>query len=412
MTAAQEWRLNWPLVFSAMIGLSFGSIPAATLGLFMAPLEQAFGWSRGEISAGMTIFALVGLPLGPLVGILVDRFGARRIVIPGLVMVGTSFAAFGTITGAYWQWIAVWVLYTVSSIFIRSLVFNTAVSGAFLAGRGLAIAVVLAGLAIAQTLAPPLAEGIIASYGWRSAYIVIGLGWAGFALILVLLFFRTRSAPVAPQTGGDSAEQAARPGGISVRQALRSPIVIRIGLAISLQALVGAGVLIHLVPMLTWAGLSRAEAAGLAALLGLASFAGNFVAGWLMDRVRGGLAPLLFFALPALGHVLILYGGASLATLTAAVAVLGVGGGAALQIGIYLTTRYAGVRNFGTIYGIITSFQAGLSGIGPLVAGLIFDATGAYTLVLVIAAPIALLTGLLIFGLGPYPDFTADGERT
>lgn len=412
MTAAQEWRLNWPLVFSAMIGLSFGSIPAATLGLFMAPLEQAFGWSRGEISAGMTIFALVGLPLGPVVGILVDRFGARRIVIPGLVLVGTSFAAFGTITGAYWQWIAVWILYTFSSIFIRSLVWNTAVSGAFLAGRGLAIAVVLAGLAIAQTLAPPLAEALISSFGWRSAYIVIGLGWAGFSLVLVLLFFRTRSAPVTPQTEEDSAAQPTRPGGITVRQAMRSPTIIRIGLAISLQALVGAGVLIHLVPLLTWVGLSRAEGAGLAALLGLASFGGNFVAGWLMDRTRSGLAPLFFFCLPAFGYLLILYGGASLAILTAAVLVLGVGGGAALQIGIYLTTRYAGVRNFGTIYGIITSFQAGLSGIGPLVAGLIFDATGGYTLVLIIAAPIALLTGLLIFGLGPYPDFTADSERT
>ena len=409
-SAAQEWRLNWPLVLAAMVGLSFGSIPAATLGLFMDPLEQAFGWNRAEISLGMTIFALVGLPLGPVVGILVDRFGARKIVIPGLVLVGTSFASFSLITGAYWQWIAVWVFYTISSIFIRSLVWNTAVSGVFLAGRGLAIAMVLGGLAIAQTAAPPLADLLIGVFGWRSAYVVIGLGWAGFALVLVVLFFKDRSKSAS--TPREAGQDDRRPGGISVAEAVRNPIVIRIALAISLQALIGSGVLIHFVPMLTWAGLARTEAAGLAALLGLASFTGTFCAGWLMDRVRGSLVPLFFFALPALGHVLILLGGTSFVMLAGAALLLGMGTGGALQIGVYLTTRYAGLRNFGTIYGIITSFQAGLAGVGPFVAGLIFDATDAYTMVLLIAAPITVLTGALVLALGPYPEFAKGGYES
>ena len=406
LTAGQEWRVNWPLVLAAMIGLSFGSIPSATLGLFMHPLEQEFGWNRAEISLGMTIFAVVGLPLGPIIGMMVDRFGARRIVIPGLVLVGTSFASFSLMTGDYWQWMAIWVLYTISSIFIRSLVWNTAVSASFLAGRGLAIAVVMSGLAIAQMAGPPLTDRLIDAFGWRSAYTIIGLGWAGVALVLVLLFFKDRTTALpARHARQESGQAVQRPGGISVRQALRNPVVIRIGFAISLQALIGAGVLIHLVPMLTLAGLSRTEAAGLAALLGLASFFGNFAAGWLMDRVRGNLVPFCFFASPALGYLLIFYGGSSMAIFSAAVVVLGIGGGGALQIGIYLTTRYAGLRNFGTIYGIISSLQSGLSGVGPLVTGLIFDATGTYSLVLLMAMPTAVFTGLLVFGLGRYPDF-------
>src|SRR5262245_14934745 len=100
-TAGQEWRAYGLIVLSAMIGVSMGTVPTSTLGMFMEPLQREFGWSRTEISYGLSVFAIVGLPLAPMGGLLVDKFGARRIAIPGLVFSGAIFACFSLMTGAY-----------------------------------------------------------------------------------------------------------------------------------------------------------------------------------------------------------------------------------------------------------------------------------------------------------------------
>ncbi|PEQ11815.1 hypothetical protein B2G71_15345 [Novosphingobium sp. PC22D] len=404
LSAREEWRANWPMVVAAMAGLSFASIPAATLGLFIAPLEQRFGWTRAEISFGMTIFALVSLPLAPFAGALVDRIGGRRVGLPGVAASGLAFAAFALLGGALVQWLLTWVVYSLAALGIRSVVWNTAISSAFSAGRGLAIAVVLGGLSLSQMAAPPLAEFFIANFGWRSAYLALGLGWAGIAFVLVLAFFKVRRPATATDRGPESAEAPAL-SGLTLGEAMRSLAMLRISLAIVIFGLVATGITIHMVPMLTGNGATRAEAASLAVVLGLGSLLGNLGAGWLTDRVRSALLPLACFALPGVGQAVLLSGTDNLAVLGFGIAALGLGAGAALQVGIYLSTRYAGLRHFGKIYGVISSCQAGASGIGPLVVGIAYDATQSYALVLGTALPLTALSALLVFGLGPYPDF-------
>src|SRR5690606_30110273 len=91
--------------------------------------------------------------------------------------------------------------------------------------------------------------------------------------------------------------------------------------------------------------------------------------------------------------------------LAAATFIIGCGGGAALHMILYLTTQYAGLRNFGTIYGSISALMGLGAGVGPLVAGWGHDATGSYAPFLTAAMPLLVLAGLLVFGLGPYPEF-------
>lgn len=411
-TASQEWRAYGLMVLSAMIGVSMGTVPTATLGLFMDPLQNEFGWSRTQISAGLSVFAIVGLPLAPLGGWLVDRFGARRIAIPGLLFSGLIFAGFSLMTGAYWQWLAIWVLYTVASIGTRTLVWNTAISAAFSASRGLAIAVLLCGTALATSLAPSVAHGLMEQWGWRGGYLGLGLGWAGVGLLMVLIFFHDhrKLGKAKKPAEGTAAVAAPRLGGLSVRQAFRTLRLYRIAIAIFLQSLMGAAVIVHLVPMLTADGLSRAEAAGMAAIMGVGSMAGKIATGWMIDRFAGSLIPFLCYSGPALGYLLLLKSSGSALLLSAAVLVLGYCSGAALQLATYLTTRYAGMRNFGTIFGFISAFLALSAGIGPPLAGAVFDATGEYTLLMIVGIPVALVAGLLVFGLGPYPEFKPDDE--
>jgi MFS family permease len=410
-TAAQEWRAYGLIVLSAMLGVSMGTVPTATLGLFMDPLQREFGWSRTEISFGLTVFAIIGLPLAPFGGWLVDKFGARRIAIPGLAFSGLIFAGFSLMTGAYWQWLAIWVAYTFASIGTRTLVWNTAISAAFSTSRGLAIAVLLCGTALATSLAPTVTHWLMEEWGWRGGYLGLGLGWAGIGLVLVLVFFHDHrkldkaKLAAAGGAGGANAVAAPRLGGLTVRQAFRTLRLYRIAIAIFLQSVMGAAVIVHLVPMLTADGLSRAEAAGMAAVMGVGSMVGKIATGWLIDRFTGSLIPFLCYSGPAVAYLLLLKGSGTALMLSVAVAVLGYCSGGALQLATYLTTRYAGMRNFGTIFGFISAFLALSAGIGPPMAGAIFDATGDYTLLLIIGIPVALVAGLMVFGLGPYPEF-------
>lgn len=411
LRAAQEWRRHWLLVLSALAGLTVATLPTATLGMFMQPLADDFGWSRTRVTAGLTLFALVSMPLIPFAGVLIDRFGPRRIGVPGLLVCGACFAAFGLMSGPYWQWIALWLIYTVASLTICMVVWTSAVSHAFTASRGLALAMVLCGSPIATGVAPTVIRLLMAEWGWRGAYIGMGAGWVGLAFVLALLFFHDARRPVAATSSGDAAPQEL-PGGLTLGQAMRSGRILRIGFALFVASLLGSGLLVHIVPLLGAKGLTLAEATTMAAIFGGMAIIGKLLTGWLVDRVSGSLLPVLGYAGPAMGYVLLLQGSSTAGMVTLAMVVLGYCAGASLQLGTYLTTRYAGLRNFGAIFGVFSSLMGVGGGLGPLIAGGIFDATGGYAPMLAGSIPLAIAAGLAVFRLGPYPEFAAEPMTT
>ena len=406
-TPREEWRAYWPLVLSAMVGLSLGTIISTTLGLFMEPLSNEFGWSRSQISAGMLAIAIVATPLTPFAGALVDRYGPRTVGIPGIIVSGLALAAFSLLNGDITLWFAAWLAYAFFSLFIRTIVWNTAVSNTFVTGRGLALAVTLCGTSLASTLAPLLARWLIDSYGWRFAYAALGLGWGGIALVLVVLLFHDARSRLARQTamGTAPAIPAQLPGGLTLGEALRDSRMIRIGIAIFLQIMISGAIAVHLVPLLTTMGVTRSEAAGIAAVMGIAGLASRLVIGVLFDRYTTGFIPFACFAAPAIAYSILLQGHGSFWLLTLAVALLGFASGGTLHASTYLTTRYAGVRHFGKIFGVISSILGFAGGIGPLIGGLIYDESGSYTPLMITAIPMALVAGLLVCRLGPYPVY-------
>lgn len=401
-TARQEWRAHWGLVLAAMLGTSYVAIPSVVLGLFIAPLQDAFGWSRAEISAGMTVFALVGTPLAPFAGALADRFGSRAVALPGLLLNSLVFAGFGLVSGSIWLWLGAWGAYTLTGLLIRSMVWNRAASNAFSASRGLALAVIMSGSSLGQIAAPVIAQWLIADYGWRLAFASLGLGWGGFALVAVLLLFHEprRAAPA-----DTSVAQAPAQGGLTLTQALRDIRMIRIAGAILLQSVIMVGLMVHLYPLLTGEGVPPVQAANLVAAVGIASLAGQFATGSLADRLKGSLLPVACFAVPACGYAVLLLAPGAGPLLWLGVLMVGLGGGATMNITVYLTTRYAGLGHFGKIFGLISSCMGLGAGLGPLVAGRIFDATGSYDAFLTVAAIAVGLAALMLFRLGPYPRF-------
>lgn len=409
-TAKAEWQRHWPLAFVSTAGLTFSPIAVYSLGLMMEPLQQEFGWSRGDISAGMIVVSIFAILFSSPVGAVIDRFGARRVALPGMLAGMIGIAALSLANGALWQWMALWVFYAIAALFIKTTLWCAAVSKAFFASRGLALGVVLCGTAISQTLTPKVAQLLIDNFGWRSAYQILGLGWGGLLLVLLFLFFHdVRGAAPSGKAAADSAPAAVLPG-YTFAEAMRTRQIVQVIGAGAVSSIVGVGIAIHIVPILVETGQSRSDAATLAGLFGLSMIAGKLITGSLLDRFQGNLVPFVSYALPVVGMVILLAGTGATVAAVLAVAVIGYAGGATAQSSAYLITRYGGLKSFGAILGINSSVIGLAMGFGPWFAGKVFDMTGSYHLVLLAAAPLYVIAGLLVIGLGPYPDFAARRE--
>lgn len=410
MTAADEWRTYWGIVLAGFLGTSLVTLPSVTLGLFMDPLEAEFGWTRAEISFGLTIFALVSTPLGPFAGALADRFGSRRIAVPGTLLNGLFLAAFGLMTGMYWQFVAIWALYSSTLLLMRSTVWNRAATSTFSASLGLALAMMIGGIPLAQTAGPIVAQWLIADHGWRVAYLSLGLGWGGITLLVALLWFREPRDRQKAEGGGPRAHSSPAQGGQSFGSAMRDPRILRITLAALLQSVIGGGLAVHLFPLLTGQGLARETAAGILAVMGMAALGGQLVTGFLSDRVKSTLLPMSAFFVPGMAFALLLEPTGSAVLLTLAVVCAGYGMASCVMIVTYLVSRYGGVANFGKIHGIISACFGLGGGLGPFIAGTVFDRTGSYDAFLIGSIVIALFNVALVCRLGPYPEFPAVEE--
>ena len=410
-TAKAEWGAHWPKVASGMIGMSFYAMLTYHFGLFIQPLQKEFGWSREAISWGLFIYTGGAFLLGPVIGLLIDRFGSRKIGIIGIIGTSLTLSALSFANGSLTQWYLLWLAIACTALGVKSTVWGAAISSLFTASRSLALSLVLSGSALAQFCAPLIANAVIADKGWRTAYQWLGLGWGGLALVLIVFFFfDAHDQKKKPES--ISAAPVSSLGGLTVRQALRSTIIWRIAIANLFMSLMGAGVSVHMVPILTGEGLDRTSAAGMAAAAGIAGLIGKLLTGALLDHIRGNLIPFLGFAFGAIGYWLLLNQLHSTAALTAGAMVLGFTSGAGLQITTYLCSRYAGMRNFGLIYACIASMLMGGTAVGPVIAGRVFDQTGSYHGLLLAAIPTVLICALMFIGLGPYPVFDEPETKT
>jgi predicted MFS family arabinose efflux permease len=399
----EEWRRNWTLVLACAFGFSFSSVINYAFGLFIEPLGTEFGWNRAQVSLGLSISSLLSVLISPLIGILIDRWGVRRLAVPGLLLLALSMSSFALANGSLTQWLALWAIFAIIDLSVKSTVWTTAVVGAFDRERSLAIAFTLGGVSLCQIIAPPLAQALIAGFGWRVAFIALGAGWGSVALLLAWLFLYDARGRNRRAGRHDAAPARREVHGLTLRAALASVPLLRIGAATFLTMLLGIAVLVHQVPILTAGGITRQHAAYIASLGGIAGIAGKFTTGWLMDRKDPGTVGASILALSALAYGLLLDRVRSVPLAIVAIVVTGFAAATKLQICAYMTSQYAGMRNFGAIFGIMSSLIALGSGIGPLLAGAVFDAWGTYDPLIIASVIGTLLAAALIARLGRYP---------
>jgi MFS family permease len=404
-SAAQEWRRRWPVVLAACAGTGMSAANSYATSLFFEPLEREFGWSRVEISSVHLFMAAAAILLGPAAGHAVDRYGARRVAILGIFAVAGAFSLFAFTGPQLWTWQALWVLMALASLLMQPMVWSSAVASFFSAGRGFALAVTLSGTSICSVITPPLTVWLIDEFGWRMAFPLLICSWAIVVLPLVLLFF-TSERDLARKAGTLDSDGAVRVGFFTAfRQEALNPRFLQLLAAGFSVALVVVSVALTIVPILSANGIARGTAAGIAALLGLASICGRLTIGALLDRFSGRVIAAIAVSTPIVGSLVLLGAPGSITAASVAVVIFGFALGAELDILAYLTSRYFRVESFAMLFGVVGGFVGLAGAVGPVMLNAVYDATASYNLALWGVLPICLISAALFLTMGPYPVF-------
>ena len=399
-----EWRNYWFLPILGALGYATSVLYIYSMGPFIEPIQQEFSWSRAQISSGITITAagtaLFSIPIGALV----DRFGPRRIAIFGVIAVCCSVALLGTATGSDLNWVAIWCVLAFATIFVQTTVWASAVNSRFRASRGVALAVTLSGAAFAAAFFPVVASWLIERFGWRTAYFVMAAGWGAIAIPPIILFFRGASDK------NQTPEQAQPPEtltGLSVRDGFRSFPLYALVLAGGFFAFTVVGLMVHFIPILTGAGVGRIEAAALAGMIGLFSMVGRLGTGFLLDRLSAQRVGAVVFLFPLVGALILLSGLTDYYALSLAAIMIGLTLGAEVDVIAFLSARYFGMLNYGTLYGAVIGALSIGTAFGPLTAGWFFDVSGDYNQFLLLVCIMVVIASVMLLSLGraqPFDD--------
>ena len=405
--ARREWREGWPLPLTSAIGYGAGVAQIYSFGLFIAPLQRQFGWSRTATSSGLTVLSAI-LLLAPLAGTLIDRWGPRTIAIPGMLFYCAALASLSLAGHALWTWWLLWVLVGLGTLAIQPTTWASAVVSRFDHTRGLALSVTLCGSGLGAAILPLVTNRLLLSFGWRGAYGALGGVLALVSVPLLVLFFRDAKDLQSKRVQSGAGLHLPAANGMTFAEALRSSRFWRLAIVSFLAVGAIVALLVHFVPILTWKGLARTKAAEIAGVIGIGSIAGRLITGVLLDRINGSIVGAVGFSLPILVLLTLILAAANIPITAAAALLFGLTLGCEIDVLGYLTSRHFGMRNFGAVFGMLVGLQSLAVGAGPAIAAFVFDRTGSYQLVLIGLVPVFAASAILISTLGAYPAFGRD----
>ena len=396
MNEQNESSLTYPgwRIVAASAGcvfFSFASLLVYTFGVFLKPIAAEFHWSREAVSLSFGLAALSVAACSPLIGAMLDRISARRILLPCFAVFGCAFASLSILTGHLWHLYAVFIVLGVVGNGTAQLAHSRAISTWFYERRGTALALLMSGGAVGAMVLPVAAQFLIGAAGWRGAFAILG----GAVLVIALpLATRVKERPNERSVENTSS-------GVSTIEGLRSwPfwVIVTVLFAASLSQ---NGAITHLAALLTDRGVPSASAALAISVLGAATLGGRVVTGWLLDRYFAPRVAFCLLAVAALGTY-VLAGAHSAVTGFVGAALVGVGMGGEADVTPYLLGRYFGLRSFSTLYGFSWTAYALAGALGPVIMGRAFDATGSYEALLVRLAIFTMATASLMLLLPRY----------
>ncbi|HEV2134894.1 MAG TPA: MFS transporter [Terracidiphilus sp.] len=363
---------GWGVLAAAFTGVmvSFAPIIPYTFSLFLDPLHAAFGWKREAMDGAFALAAITVALVSPLIGILLDRFPPRRIIVPGILAFAVALATLSRLTPHIVQFYATFFVLGLVANATAQFAYTRTILTWFTTHRGIALALLLTGSGIGSILIPPLTEWMIQHHGWRSGFLLLGgIAILGLPLTAWLVRNRPEATIVRSEDHGDA--------GMTVSAALRTAAFWILAFITILSAFSENGLVTNLASILTQHGVLAATAALALSVRGGAGIIGRLGIGFAIDRVSPERIQSFVLALAAAGTLILAFAGGAWAALLGA-AILGVGLGSEADVGPYLLARYFGRRHFSVLYGLTWTAYAIGGATGPLWIGHLYDRAGAY----------------------------------
>jgi predicted MFS family arabinose efflux permease len=399
---------GWWVVLTAALGLLLGPTPitAFSFGVFLKPLIQEFHSSRGAVSLAFTLHATmvaVGLPFA---GRLIDRFGPRKVILLFSFMTGLILLSANFCSGRIWQLYLFYSAVGVASCGVAPVSYCDIIAHWFDRHRGRALGFMMAGLGAGALIMPSAAHYLIERFGWRMTF-----GFSGAAILLIsvpvlAMFLKEKPEQMGllPDGGLYPCTRLNKHGtdsGLSFPEAARTSTFWLLLCAFVLVAGGVSACSAHITGVLADRGLSARTAAFATSVFGGGLLVGRVGSGYLLDRFFAPRVAAVLFGCAAAGMGLLRIAGTQGAAFAAAF-VIGLGLGAEVDVMAYLTSRYFGLRSFGTIYGFVFAGFGLAAGLGAYLMGAGFDATGSYGLPLTLFSIATLIGAALMMRLGPY----------
>jgi MFS family permease len=366
---------RWLLLGAAFVTFSVGAAFIHAYAVFLVAFIAAFGWSRAEVSVAYAVGQFVHGATSPLVGVLVDRLGPRRLVLMGGVLLAGGLIASSYATELWHMVILYGVIMTLGANCFGLVVFVPLLSRNFVRNRGMAVSIVQSANGFARAYSAPMATVMVQGLGWRGAYLWQGIAMAALILPLAALF---RGADDGSTSGrrvaGDHTD------GWTLRQAMRTRHFWLLSLVYIFTGLGSFLVALHQIAFAVDNGFDPLYAAFVLGTGAFLSLPGVILTGTLSDYIGRELSAIISYGTSIIGVACALFitGPGDHALLWLHACFFGLTWGAR---GPSITAKTADLfpgPNLGTILGVI-SIGTGLGAAGgSWLAGFVFDVTGSY----------------------------------
>jgi MFS family permease len=390
------FQSRWWVVFASVFGLiGGGAMTVFVFSVFLRPLTETFGWTRGEVSGALAASSLVGAITSPIIGKLIDSKGVRVVVLTAIVAFSALTASVAFLAASLAMLYGLYILIGIAGAGQSPVPYSKAIAGWFDDKRGLALGIAIAGSGVGTAVMPQLAQALTTHFGWRAGYLGLAATFFVVAFPIVALFLRE---PPAAEPG--HAAFGPMPG-LTMTEAARSWRFWILVVAFFLSVTPVNGVITQAIALLGDRGMSVREAAAGLSTAGVVAIVSRLVAGFCLDRVHAPFVGVAFFGTSTVGMAMLAFGATGNEAVAGA-ALCGVGIGAEVDLVAFLITRYFGMRAFGTIYGYVFAVLPIGVGVGAALMGATYDRAHSYQPMLVAFTVMLVVACALLATLGPY----------
>ncbi len=382
-----------------------------TFSVFFEPLSSQFGWTRAATSGAFSLFMFLHGFLYILTGRLNDRFGPRIVLSGCGLFMGIGYLLM-SLTGAIWH---VYLFYGVVIAIGMSggYVPLTSTVTRWFAGakrRGLMVGISVAGVGMGTMIVPPLANWLIATYGWQTSYVVIGIAVLVVIIAAAQVFKRAPEAVIQSTDESGGTQEVVtniREEGFSLREAARTRQFWLLGIAYFGFGLFLQAIMVHIVLHTTGLGIPSSTAASIFIAIGGLSVVGRISLGSAADRIGNRLILIGSFVLMAVAFSWVFVAN-EMWMLYIFAGVFGFAYGGLVSTQSPIIADLFGMRSHGVILGVIVSIITCGAAVGPVMAGAIFDVTGSYNIAFIVCLVFSISGIILSLLLKPV---TEGGEK-